>query len=105
MATDASTFFQETAVVGDARFAVVQVWFSTIPVMRTDQRYPGTEPGVIVDMHVVWNTEFSYQLVNASRVIGKMMGFYAIRPCGAEQPEQRWQLPRHGKHQVWKVAG
>lgn len=72
---------QEVPPIGDAGFAVRQVGFAAMPVMGADQCYAGAEPCVVMDMHVVWDTKASDQIMyRLLRVVQEMMHLQVFGP-------------------------
>ena len=61
---DSNCFLKEMTMIGDAGFAVRQVGFTAIAVVRRDERYPRAKPGVVMDMHVIGKAELGHQIVD-----------------------------------------
>ena len=73
---------QEMTVISNAGFAIRQVRPPAVAIIARDQRDPGTDAGVIMDMNLIGQVQHADQIVNFWRIVSEVVGLQAYRPRG-----------------------
>ena len=78
--------------------------FAAITAVRADQGDLGTEPGIVVDVHLVGHAEAGDQVVDRRRVVQRVVDLHHAGRFGAQQAQQRRHLPAAAHNEIGKAG-